>query len=287
MNGDFASSYSGFLPPAPQLKDSEADLPPAVETLRMDSCGLRSTTLEALAHGVRTSDLKHISLRNNRIGQLGAVSLAVMIRDYPETTSAVRSLAPLAAASESYAPYTPRARRQPPVNAAGDDSNLPPIPLVSSSGAGGVTSRVVPEGYQPPPPPKYPLIMPGGGYSAMQDNAGFQSNTDGKNSNDSYTSLALQRSVRALDRVQRIGHLLTLDLKGNDIGKGVTYIAQVLKRNRTLKVLNLSENKIDAGGLVSLAEALKYNSTLETLDLSSNPCCGPTLDGVSNSLRLS
>jgi hypothetical protein len=30
-------------------------------------------------------------------------------------------------------------------------------------------------------------------------------------------SVALQRSVRALDQVERIGRLLTLDLKGNDI----------------------------------------------------------------------
>lgn len=36
----------------------------------------------------------------------------------------------------------------------------------------------------------------------------------------------------------------------------MVYIAQVLKRNRTLKVLNLSENKIEVAGLVALAEAL-------------------------------
>ena len=30
-------------------------------------------------------------------------------------------------------------------------------------------------------------------------------------------SIALQRSVRALDGVERIGRLLTLDLKGNEI----------------------------------------------------------------------
>jgi len=30
-------------------------------------------------------------------------------------------------------------------------------------------------------------------------------------------SMALQRSVRALDGVERIGRLLTLDLKGNEI----------------------------------------------------------------------
>ena len=37
---------------------------------------------------------------------------------------------------------------------------------------------------------------------------------------------------------------------------GITYLAQVLKRNRTLKVLNLSENKLDVQGLVAIAEAL-------------------------------
>ena len=37
---------------------------------------------------------------------------------------------------------------------------------------------------------------------------------------------------------------------------GITYLAQVLKRNRTLKVLNLSENKLDVSGLVAIAEAL-------------------------------
>jgi uncharacterized protein YjeT (DUF2065 family) len=37
---------------------------------------------------------------------------------------------------------------------------------------------------------------------------------------------------------------------------GITYIAQVLKRNRTLKVLNLSENKLEVAGLVAIAEGL-------------------------------
>lgn len=36
----------------------------------------------------------------------------------------------------------------------------------------------------------------------------------------------------------------------------MSYIAQVLKRNRTLRSLNLSENKIEVQGLVLLAEAL-------------------------------
>lgn len=90
---------------------------------------------------------------------------------------------------------------------------------------------------------------------------------------DAGPSAALLDKVRALDALPRLGALRTLDLKGNDlrvrlsasksslvtdviVKMGITYIAQVLKRNRTLKVLNLSENKLDVPCLVSIAEAL-------------------------------
>jgi protein phosphatase 1 regulatory subunit 37 len=88
-------------------------------------------------------------------------------------------------------------------------------------------------------------------------------------------SAALLDKVRALDSLPRLGALRTLDLKGNDLRvslvynvdfdmcqlifisqTGITYLAQVLKRNRTLKVLNLSENKLDVQCLVTIAEAL-------------------------------
>jgi protein phosphatase 1 regulatory subunit 37 len=48
----------------------------------------------------------------------------------------------------------------------------------------------------------------------------------------------------------------TMYLMLTSLQTGITYIAQVLKRNRTLKVLNLAENKLDVACLVSLAEAL-------------------------------
>ncbi|WWC61497.1 uncharacterized protein I303_104081 [Kwoniella dejecticola CBS 10117] len=307
-------AYGSFIPPAPLLKEHEENsTPAAVQTLRLDGCGLRANVMEIVAQGVRSSDLKNISLRRNRIGPLGAVALALMIRDYPDSALVMSSLSPglspnpstqspllvpsdssstamaaspnLANASSTL-PYAARIRKnQPPLP---DERDLPPIPLVVSSPIGGVTSRTVPEGYKPPPPPKHPLVMPSGGNSAMQDAGNFPITAEGKMSAPELggASIALQRSVRALDGVERIGRLLTLDLKANEIKNGVTYIAQVLKRNRTLKVLNLSDNKIETSGLVSLAEALKYNSTLETLDLSNNPCCGPSNDGIS-SLRTS
>ncbi|KAJ3842459.1 hypothetical protein F5878DRAFT_555797 [Lentinula raphanica] len=87
-------------------------------------------------------------------------------------------------------------------------------------------------------------------------------------------SAALLSQVRALDALPRIGNLRSLDLRGNEMRNHITYLAQVLKRNRTLKSLNLQDNKLDPKALAVLAEALKYNAALEELDLGRNPCCG-------------
>lgn len=53
-----------------------------LSSLRLENCSLRNPVLESLANSVRSSGIKHISLRRNRINQLGAVALAVLIRDY-------------------------------------------------------------------------------------------------------------------------------------------------------------------------------------------------------------
>ncbi|KNZ78735.1 Leucine-rich repeat-containing protein 68 [Termitomyces sp. J132] len=180
-------------------------------SLRIDDCQLRPAALEALSRAVRTSSLRNISLRHNRINAAGAVALALMIRDYPDVVPA---------------------------------------------SLGTPTS------------------------SAAAPGASFES----PSRRDAGPSAALLDKVRALDALPRLGALRTLDLKGNDLRMGITYLAQVLKRNRTLKVLNLSENKLDVMCLATIAEALKYNSCLETLDLSKNPCSGPGLEGI-QSLR--
>src|ERR1700723_2674336 len=74
---------------------------PGLVSLRLDDCSLRPTALEVLckspqiwlwnfsethyaARSVRTSSLRNISLRHNRINATGAVALALMIRDYPD-----------------------------------------------------------------------------------------------------------------------------------------------------------------------------------------------------------
>ena len=68
---------------APLLSDAHTDgLIGGVLSIRFENCNLKGQALEVLAHGVRASSLKHISLRRNRINAMGAVALAVMIRDY-------------------------------------------------------------------------------------------------------------------------------------------------------------------------------------------------------------
>ncbi|KZV74163.1 RNI-like protein [Peniophora sp. CONT] len=279
-----------------------------LSSLKLDDCQLKPLSLEALAHLVRTSSLKNLSLRHNRINATGAVAVALMIRDYPDVvpggptpTNSNPSTPPMSpmppssplpgsvpalpppppptrtgplppppkhpttAPQTTYTPYIPRSKRAAaaaapltnPLSASGQH-----VPLITSSATGGVTTRH-------PVPPAHPSA---------------QHNSNGAHPHHHGPSAALLDKVRALDNLPRLGALRTLDLRGNDLRTGVTYIAQVLKRNRTLRVLNLSENKLGIQELVAIADALKYNSCLETLDLTRNPCSGPGLEGI-QSLR--
>ncbi|KAG2124709.1 hypothetical protein BD769DRAFT_1466747 [Suillus cothurnatus] len=282
---------------------------PGLISLRLDDCSLRVPALDVLARVIRNSSLRNISLRHNRINATGAVALALMIRDYPDVVpttpnsstfpsqgsiisspppSPIPPFAHLPPPSPvirtgpvpppprhpstmppqtTYTPYVPRTRRgvaaaqPPPLSASGQ-----PIPIITSNPQGGVTTRHL-------APNTGPQRSEGG----LHPNGTAHRHDDGP-------SAALLDKVRALDALPRLGALRTLDLRGNDLRNGVTYLAQVLKRNRTLKVLNLSENKLDVQCLVAIAEALKYNHCLETLDLSRNPCSGPGLEGI-QSLR--
>ena len=250
-----------------------------VETLRLDSCALRGGALEALGlslrlqrfnparaltaallpsagQGVRHSTIRHLSLRNNRIPSLGGVSLAVMIKDYPDVstttsspfapppTTTVDSSAAASGPSASstgsgpsspstttvtYAPYTPRGRKPQTasgtVDAAGanDDGALPEIPSVASNSTGGITRRVVPASYRRPG-------MDSSSGSSGSSSAGSDSDDDDDDlprrpeskggaaaGRDAAIGRMMQTRFRALDDVQRLGRLVTLDLKGNDL----------------------------------------------------------------------
>ncbi|KAJ9105952.1 hypothetical protein QFC19_003286 [Naganishia cerealis] len=206
------------------LKDTRSDASEcsvSLQTLRPSSViNSRSVTLmtasltDYQAQSIRRSDLRNLSLRQNRISNLGTVAIATMIRDWADEA------------------FTGR-------NPFDTDRSAPLLPSETDQKTGNADDQV-----QSNQSPDHPIHIP-----------------------SSITP-------------ERLGHLVTLDLKRNDIRGGVNYIAQVLKRNQHLKVLNLSENRIDAAGLASLAEALRLNHCLETLDLSHNPCSGLSIDGV-------
>ncbi|KDE03683.1 hypothetical protein MVLG_05872 [Microbotryum lychnidis-dioicae p1A1 Lamole] len=242
---------------APLLKEDPTNRAGSVVSMRLENCGLKGATLEALAHGIRSSTLKHLSIRRNRIQPLGGVALAIMIRDYP-----------IAADHHSE-----------------QDLNSPSMlssPTIKNSlslfeGGNSVTARLaLREPFTKRTPPSNGVATAPAPSTTEPEGFG-RLTTNGHGPSEA--TLKLRRQIEELPRM---GSLLTLDVKNNDLRHGVTYVAQVLKRNRTLKVLNLSENKIDMQGLVAIAEALKYNNTLETLDLSYNPCCGPSLEGITS-----
>ncbi|KAK4048240.1 hypothetical protein OIV83_004945 [Microbotryomycetes sp. JL201] len=252
----------------------------ALLSLRLENCGLRGAILEALAHGVRSSSLKHISIRRNRINVQAAVSLAIMIRDYPLASDPASIFSDLSATT---LPLHSRGESaQPELEALAASGNSvtakhalqSPFTRRTASPTPQPSALPSPVGSPVPPPPSPP----------KDSDTEARNGVNEKDRELQTHSEARNRLRKQIDELPRTGSLLTLDVKGNDIRNGVFYIAQVLKRNRTLKVLNLSENKIDAAGLTAIGEALKFNTTLETLDMSINPCCGPGLDGI-NALR--
>ncbi|TIA88893.1 hypothetical protein E3P81_03309 [Wallemia ichthyophaga] len=258
-----------------------------ISTVRLEGCTFKSGALEAIAQGMKNSALMHLSLRRNKISSNGVVSLALMLKDYvdPSTTESLSS-DPFSKSSPPQAPRRPDLatnRNNSYRNSMSflqnfnfrqrskleDDEKETPV---ISSPSGSVTTRIIP---------------------SIQHNeqTGQKEDSQDGNIESHFISRRLEDSQDKVEvppqpRVDIGSGLITLDLKGNDIRSSVNYIATVLKRNKTLKVLNLSENRIDYRGLLSISEALKHNKTLETLDLSKNPCCGPEADGIT-SLRTS
>lgn len=104
---------------------------------------------------------------------------------------------PSTAPHTTYTPYIPRARRGAAPPAAANPLSLTgqPIPIITSSAQGGITTR------HPVPPPQPPSSVSGA--SGQHANHG--------------PSAALLDKVRALDALPRLGALRTLDLRGNDI----------------------------------------------------------------------
>ncbi|KDN36543.1 RNI-like protein [Tilletiaria anomala UBC 951] len=271
-----------LMPGAPLLRNVAEDgvsLSSSIISLRLENCALKSpTTLEILANAVRFSTLKHISIRRNRIGQAGCLPLANLLKDYPDSYGAT------AVQGGNVISNPTGSNAQQDVNGVGLGSfrtvspELPEGPIVVSSPAGGITSRKIPTAHRT-------ASLQLDAEATVNRQSGSTFDPQRRTTSNAYnvpevTLLQAKKAKQLLAEAPRMGSLLTLDLKSNDIRGGVVNLAQALKKNRTLKVLNLSDNNLDVAGLVSIADALKYNPILETLDVSRNPCSGPSIQGI-------
>lgn len=327
----FASASSRRVPLSsssshPARSTSSLDPAPAagLTSLRLESCAIKNPALDALAHGIRCSALKHVSLRKNRIGVTGAVALAVMIRDYElpsggaggaaEASSSSTAAAAKAANGHAQASLFPSGMFSPTISLSEDrpasprlgaadlrngDAMPPVVPpksaaatasgpvqhrtssaSVHSAPANPVTARleaVAAQATATSGPARSASLLSTASTLVDEpddgsDSFGFGPERDRNrgrahahaHEREAQRHAELKARLRKqIDALPRVGCLLTLDVRSNEIKGGVSYISQVLKRNRTLKVLNLSDNKIDAQGLTSIAEALV-----------SEACCG-------------
>lgn len=308
----FADRHAALLSPSEHPRSA------SLASLRLENCSLRSTVLEGLAHKLRHSSINHISLRRNRINHLGAVALAVMIRDYdptPVSSDSHTGLLLSGLTADVAATIRPDDAESP----SQLSHKVPSVRLESTGSGNSVTAR-----------PVSGASKSGAGVGAkpvdvVQHEAQSVSSADVRHSNqDSVDAPAnadfedqdvhfgpernrgrisvperewlrhtdmRSRLRKQIDALPRVGDLLTLDIRSNEIRVGclipfqmdnkgfpvsalilflqggITYISQVLKRNRTLRVLNVSDNKIDPSGLASLAEALV------SLSASTAPTC--------------
>jgi protein phosphatase 1 regulatory subunit 37 len=235
-------------------------------SLRLDDCLLRPAALEALgvfhhfqliefakcrhlAHAVRTSSLRNISLRHNRITATGAVALALMIKDYPDTIPTNNSLqipsTPSANTGFLTPPLTPSATPPQPVSPLSSTNTLPKVgpvlppprhpkpatpqttytPYVPRSKR-GASSAASSNGPLSPPLPgaAIPIITSNaqGGITTRHSStpvtpSSTPTTATAPNGLHQGPSAALLDKVRALDTLPRLGALRTLDLKGNDI----------------------------------------------------------------------
>ena len=207
-----------------------------------------TTHVSIVAKSVRTSSLRNISLRHNRITATGAVALAVMIRDYPDVVPGSANsptgstpLSPTASINSfmSSPPGTPTlsspkitpvvlplpSRTGPlapppkhPASAPPQTTYTPYIPRSRRGGPASTTPNPLSASGQP-----IPIITSSaqGGITTRHPVATQNSHENTPQSKHSQgPSAALLDKVRALDALPRLGALCTLDLKGNDLRVG-------------------------------------------------------------------
>src|SRR5690606_28763797 len=85
---------------------------------------------------------------------------------------------------------------------------------------------------------------------------------------------------------QKTCALSDIQLKGNKIlPMGAGHLANALKFNKSLKVLELQSNNIGSEGVKLLCEALKHNSSVHALNFNDNELGDEGAEAVANLLK--
>jgi protein phosphatase 1 regulatory subunit 37 len=184
---------------------------------------------------VRTSSLRNISLRHNRINAGGAVAIALMIRDYPDVVSGGMTPASSAPSTPPMSPATTSSAQLPNTTGPAPQTMPPrpggilPPPRHPTQTLQPTYTPYIPRSRRGPPVSTTAIGDPlsASGHPIPLITSSAQGGVTARHPvsppgshgmhQDHGPSAALLDKVRALDALPRLGALRTLDLKGNDI----------------------------------------------------------------------
>ncbi|KAF9275070.1 hypothetical protein BGZ68_000134 [Mortierella alpina] len=211
-----------------------------LEELRMDQCGMRGNLLEIMAPAIRESNLRHVSMRSNRIGASGGVWLGVLMRDY-------------------------------------DDQPNKAIPNNNEEQG---FKRVFPGVANPELLKRTRGVeVLDVSDNDLRQGADFVAQTLRRNMSLKCLVLANNnldpaRLAVLADALKLNIGLQALDLSNNRVGgpviTGINALTQKLSFNKTLTKLSLSNTGLQSEGAIALAEFLPETRTLTQLDLTGN-----------------
>jgi hypothetical protein len=160
---------------------------------------------------IRHSEIQNLSLRRNKISNLGAVAVAVMMKDYPDGISVTSRTAATWDTPAAGSKEKPQSLSVLQAESLGEASSMS---RESSMDSMDLKPKIL--GDVPlKPPPRHPPTHA----AAPPTPAGRSHRTDAPSKRDTEpkTSMAIARQLKFLEGVETVGRLQTLDLKANDI----------------------------------------------------------------------
>jgi protein phosphatase 1 regulatory subunit 37 len=275
-------------------------------SLKLDDCALRPAALEALSKAVRTSSLRNISLRHNRINATGAVALALMIKDYPDSASIpLSSTSPASSAPPSpisssaslpLSPVLPAVPQSPQLGSTALTSRQHPptshTPHQSSTANGKTNSLPPPPHRTAPATPQlqttYTPYVP----RSRRGAAGVAASQAAPPPRTPTAPAAAMSSVSPPASVP----IITSSAQGGVTtrtthqGPSAALLDKVraldnLPRLGALRTLDLRGNDLRAQGISYLGQVLKRNRTLKVLNLSENKLDVQCLVSIAEALK--